>query len=587
MIRALTFVLLCLCWVACSKSGGLDASHREGDGSGGTLPEPVYDELASRTEGVAPLSVFFHADLGDGDAAREHFRVVHVEWDFGDSESGTYATGHSRNRHVGPVAAHVFETPGEYEVKSTVTYADGTTESKSVVINVQDPDEVFSGEATVCISQLGDFSGAPEGCLEVTTSNYGEIGAHVSPGTRILLRRGETWASSDAIGINVEGPGHIGSFGDGDVPVIQVEAEAFTLSSATPVAEDWRITDLRLEGVSDESIGVQFRGQADHMLMLRLQGAGLHVGFSGSSAQLAYWNATGEGSHSQHDAVAIVDCDVRNIVGGSGGNGVFLVAKRFAFLGNYFRDSTAAEHIVRLPTVLAGVIAYNDLGASAPIKHLLKLHAPNFVGEELTLGKYTERVQISDNWFFGQEEDWLVTLSPQNSDEIERLRDIIVERNEFHMTPETQVALVISSAQYVTVRNNLFYQVAGRAFSAGGGVEGHTVAGIEVYNNTCFGLPSGQARLGSIAEEVPESSIVNNLVVSFDGEPDLNGAPVLGNLATQEPVFSSAIPESPEDFVPMVESSADNAGIPVEGLKIDFFGKQRSTSAPDLGAFEN
>jgi hypothetical protein len=587
MIRTLAIVLMCLCWIACSKESNPDGSDGPVAGSGGTIAEVTYDELASRTEGVAPLSVFFHADLGQGDAAREEFRVVHVEWDFGDPDSGTYITGHSKNHHVGPVAAHVFESAGTYEVKSNITYSDGTTEMKSVVVDVDEPDEVFSGESTVCVSQGGDFSDAPEGCLEVTTSDYAELGSHVAPGTRILLRRGETWTALAPIEINVEGPGHIGSFGEGDLPVIETEAQAFLLSAANPVAEDWRVTDLRLVGTSDESVGLQLRGQADHILALRIQGDALHVGVLGSGSQLVYWNENGNGPHSQHDGVAIVECDVRNIIGGGGGNGVFLVAQRLAFLGNYFRDSTAAEHIVRLPTVLAGVIAYNDLGVPAPIKHVIKLHAPDFVGNELTAGKYTERVQISDNLFQGQDEDWLVTLSPQNSDEIERLRDIIVERNEFHTTAETQVGLHISSAQQVTVRNNLFFQVNSRAFSAQGGVEGHTVSDIDVYNNTCFGLPGGQARLGSIAEDVPESAVVNNLVVSFDQEPDLEGSSEVDNLATRDAVFTSETPQSAADFLPALESAADNTGVPLPGLTTDFFGNLRSTSTPDLGAFEN
>src|SRR3989344_3567013 len=109
---------------------------------------PLSMTTASRTSGVAPLAVFFDAvdptasGVSDLGAARP-FHELQYSWDFGDVNSGNWVTdGKPKNKATGAVAAHVFETPGDYNI--TLTISDGTqNQSYTQTITVQDPNVVF------------------------------------------------------------------------------------------------------------------------------------------------------------------------------------------------------------------------------------------------------------------------------------------------------------------------------------------------------------------------------------------------------------------------------------------------------------
>ena len=77
--------------------------------------------VSSRVSGVAPLAVFFDATGTTASSTPRPFHDLEYRWDFGDVGSGTWTTGSSagvssRNTATGPVAAHVFETPGTYTI---------------------------------------------------------------------------------------------------------------------------------------------------------------------------------------------------------------------------------------------------------------------------------------------------------------------------------------------------------------------------------------------------------------------------------------------------------------------------------------
>ena len=143
-------------------------------GGGGVITPSVS---AARTSGVAPLYVNFDATgttstlITDADPnvqrARRNQELFYAH-DFGDTGAGTWANGvqssglTSKNAGYGPVTGHVFETPGTYTVTSVIT--DGVnSETVTNTITVQDPNTVYAGAATICISHSGNFTGAPSG----------------------------------------------------------------------------------------------------------------------------------------------------------------------------------------------------------------------------------------------------------------------------------------------------------------------------------------------------------------------------------------------------------------------------------------
>jgi PKD repeat protein len=101
---------------------------------------PTASLAASRTSGETPLAVEF-----DGSGSTAVGRIVEYRWDFGDEAA--YATA------AGQTASHVYERPGEFIARLTVTDECGAVGSQSVVILVENRPPVpscrFSNDAPV------------------------------------------------------------------------------------------------------------------------------------------------------------------------------------------------------------------------------------------------------------------------------------------------------------------------------------------------------------------------------------------------------------------------------------------------------
>ena len=142
--------------------------------------------------------------------AARPFHDLLYSWDFGDPNAGTWATnGKSKNTATGAVAAHVYETPGTYNVTLTIKN-DTQTQTYNQTITVDDPNTVFAAN-TVCIAKDNlNWNGCPSGASQVTETGdvATRINAQLTAGKRrILLRRGDSWAVSIAVGIGGTGPG--------------------------------------------------------------------------------------------------------------------------------------------------------------------------------------------------------------------------------------------------------------------------------------------------------------------------------------------------------------------------------------------
>ena len=173
---------------------------------------------ASRTSGVAPLSVFFSAGLERSSATTRTFHHYEYSWNFNDADSGVWGTtGADKNTAKGPVTSHVFERGGTYNVTLAVRNSSGTIiDTETFTIDVTDPDEYYSGTNTTCITSTdnNDFTGCPSGANHVTTSNLTTITSYAGAGRRILFRRGSSWnlSSSTSFPSN-SGPVSIGAYG--------------------------------------------------------------------------------------------------------------------------------------------------------------------------------------------------------------------------------------------------------------------------------------------------------------------------------------------------------------------------------------
>ncbi len=162
-------------------------------------PSLVKARAANGTGDVcaAPCGVHFDATgtTWGGHSKVEADLDLEYRWDFGDpscSGDGLFeASGQRCNEARGFVAAHLYETPGTYSV--TLCVADGAEGAcRSTDVVVSDPDMVYPGTQTVCVSNNGDHSGCPAGARRVSSQSDFDaaLSAHLGANKRVLFHRG-------------------------------------------------------------------------------------------------------------------------------------------------------------------------------------------------------------------------------------------------------------------------------------------------------------------------------------------------------------------------------------------------------------
>ena len=172
-----------------------------------SLEVPRITLNASRTSCTAPCAIYFDTEGTVSGSVDARAKPLYT-WDFDDPTAPDWAalnastrlftdTGESSNTALDHATAHLFETPGTFDVTVNMVDPDGSTASASVTINVADPDTVFSGNDTTCISTSGNFSGCPAGADTETASAISRIAANDGTGKRVLMRRGETFTGTN------------------------------------------------------------------------------------------------------------------------------------------------------------------------------------------------------------------------------------------------------------------------------------------------------------------------------------------------------------------------------------------------------
>jgi len=582
--------------LSCSGAGGTASQGTTVAVTGAAQITPSL--AASRVSGVAPLAVFFDATGTTAASTSRPFHELEYRWSFGDAASGEWTRtpgmpNLSRNSATGPVASHLFESPGTYTVTLTVLDGSGSA-TRSVDITVADPDAEFAA-STLCVGNSQPVAGAggcPAGAAVLQSSDFAAaINGNLASRKRILFQRGDTFASSASANVRFDGPGLVGAFGSGAAPRVNLTGNnrAIQLSSgSTPTLKDWRIMDLEIDGNSGAaSIGVHAEGGIDQVTLLRLNIHHVHFGVQLSPFILDHY----AGQHRLWDQFAVVDSTIRTIIGGGGGYGLYVGAQRFTLTGNVLSDSSAAEHILRTPNIVKAVISHNDMSLPAPAKHVVKLQAHVF---NVSPTGFSEQIVMSDNKFTGGPgADWTVTLGPENAQRDEKVRQVIVERNWFAPHPGQGVALMLWT-QDVTVRNNLF-NLTGTGGS-GMVVERRGIepppANVHAYHNTFYSGASGGFRPIQFAEGAGMVAKNNLGYAPLSTSRDMvSGAATLEANTTDagillSPGFLGLAPVVPVEFVLGSPSPASNAGAAAPVFS-DFFRLSRPQgSAPDLGATE-
>jgi hypothetical protein len=578
----------------------------------------------SRTEGVAPLSVFFDAASTTATGVTNPFHELDYAWDFGDTGAGvwTYGTAStSKNVAYGPVTAHVFETPGTYTV--TLAVFDGSaTVSETVEITVTNPNTVFAGENTICFTNAStteNFIDCPSGAFRVATTTFdGAVNTYLGTGKRLLFHRGETFTSDNTTYLDQNGPWTVGAYGTGAKPIVHSTRTSgwitmISIGSGTNglFLSDGRLMDLALDAhdgtghplnvgtATTTAIGNR-TGTFDQMLILRVDCSYLNNGFSYSGSIL-------QSNDHTWDQITLQDSTTFHLEG-QGGNSAFMAAKRMAILGNSFDNDGGAEHNFRSMYWNKLVISHNRFANPNTTKANITLRAPNYneVDALVGLNAWSEYAFVSDNEMTGSGASLSVGtyVDSGQGDGDHRMRHTIFERNWWHDQPGS-TGLMNIDTDYATVRNNIFNSLGGsRAVNLSANNNPLYNAGISwVYNNSVFTTYPGDA-WGDwvplrILTNYGSATFANNLVYSPNATGNVyipsvsvpSGPVTISSNSTSTQAkgssgnpFPVSSPTLISDFIPTTGSYALNYSTTTVPVYRDFYGNLRSGRS-DIGAF--
>lgn len=466
----LAVFVLALFLVACGgDSGGDSGSGSSGDNSGdsGDANAVVLQVTASRTQGVAPLSVFF--DL-TGSTFPDDTSIIRSTalWDFNDPSSG------EQNQANGFVAGHVFNEPGTYNVSLQFYDPDGNRQDESLTIEVTE----FSGN-TYYVANNGsnDNPGTIDAPLE---SLEFAIDTYAQQNNRILFRRGDTFELF-TIAINRDGPVILKSYSDPNAPSDVKPVIYSTADDSTGwyffnlEVDDWRIMDLhfRAAGPDTELPAPRYPGAisinsfSHHVLLQDLEISNVHtgVGLSGyyhtlHNSRMHTLGRTGVWSSYYNE-------EERNHNEGH------------SFIGNSVSDfdSDHREHVVRLQGINKAFLAHNDFRADDTKTNVQVRGDSQYVV------------------LFRNVLDRTTGFQPQNNAREEYVHHCLADSNLFvardysyvadNNHPDVSYAVEVAGDQ-IMFRNNIIY-----GYGTGFILEKHPIVGhsedIYLYNNTVIG----------------------------------------------------------------------------------------------------
>jgi hypothetical protein len=557
---------------------------------------------ASRITGVAPLGVHFDASATTSDAATYPFHEVDFYWTFDDPTAGTWTyTGKSKNADIGPIVAHVFETPGTYTVTLACRDSGGASATETQDITVTDPDTVFSGTNTICVNKVGDsdFTGKPTGASEVNQNTWATIVGYCAAGKRVLLKRGSTWtAASTTCYLDNTGPGILGAYpigGAGAKPIIDVSATAYPLILGYNAdTSDWRIMDLEFHSDGGEGI-MLYNYEVTDIAHVRLVLTGCDKSFC------AHWGTFT--ADSLHENIFYYECDSQGLIG-STCYSFYGIVTNSAFLGNYFRHEVASNsgHTIRTTHSYKCVWAHNDLGGSGSTdygEHAMKIHACNWAGEYgYPAGTYGGKHCVIDNVFRANLSRVVTSFRSQNDGQDERETDILCDGNYFLSGTGQSVTYILSGATRTTIRNNIFVKTSGNDDGEFWPVmlEKHYPSSPDptdfwVYNNCLYCSTSGAVvYLGYNANNYSGFIARNNIICAPNSSSRAvnNGSCTASNniVGTTDPGWSTYPPTTAAQFAIKSDSAARNAGYTVSVFRDFAWAVRKQETEWDEGAYE-
>ncbi|MGM9427135.1 PKD domain-containing protein [Hydrogenophaga sp. MI9] len=436
------------------------ASQTRAPDLGQTSTTVVAQLEATRLSGPAPLAVQFDASGTTSSLSSQHpFHQVRYAFNFGDDQGLSWpVSGLPKNTQSGgPLAAHVYDLPGTYQVRVRATDQAGGYSERSVTVEVTDPNAVYTGTGTICVSTAANFSGCPAGASQ---SRALPSSATYS-GHRVLLRRGETF---DTINIphgsqNVQ----VGAFGTGAKPRVSSVLVGVLNPPNSSFPRDITIMDLdvlqRFEQFVTMSRLLLYRNTFE---VPTGEFIPAQINIASALAYIVQNHTLAANQYFQPRELFVVE----NMVRGSTANPLVNMAgegSRFVLMGNDM--GTAQQHTVRIWEMHKGFIAHNALRgrSSDGIRVSLKVHSGG-------LGDYNDNYAISGSVYASRQiviannrlgdptdnNSFTGGASPQNNTDSSRegLEDVVLESNVFYRGPNTNTEFILMGRR-MTARGNI------------------------------------------------------------------------------------------------------------------------------------
>ena len=416
---------------------------------------------ATQLSGTAPLAVLFDASGTTAAAGVLPFHQVTYSFEFGDERGQTWpVSGLPKNRQRGgPLAAHVFDAPGTYVVSVRAQAPDGTSSNATVAVTVQDPNVVYAGRATVCVSTSNTFTGCPTGAARQTSI------PNPLSGKRVLLRRGESFEGINPR--NTDSGFQIGAFGEGPKPAVTGVSTGM-IAAVASWASNFTVMDLEIGtgGVNIDATTSRFLlyrndikspGQLESMVNVGTAAGYYQSHNSGPVPGSIYWPRE----------VFLVENDIQGRVDATRRPNLVVMGffYKSALMGNTIDRAT--EHSLRVWAASKLVISHNRIGGNhyAPsipgIRSAVKIHSGGVQAFTSTIATSlqpaTSQVILANNdigstTFQGS---WLTGIAPQNADRgtVEGIEDFVAEANRFIRGPHTSSEMQVRGKR-VTARGN-------------------------------------------------------------------------------------------------------------------------------------
>lgn len=559
--------------------------------------------VASRTSGVAPLAVFFDATASTSTGTTRPFHDLEFRWAFDSTgvapttfwNTGSRPGASAKNLASGPIAAHVFETPGTYTIALTITDGTTTITNNCATITVQDPNTVYSGANTTCVASgstpVAGVGGCPSGAAVANNSDFdAALASFFGPGKRVLFKGGDTFTASVHTTFGGSGPAQVGSYGGGRA-IINGSPGASGFFFVALTASDLRITDLEFDGsATTGQRWMSFQNTAWNNVLLLNNYAHGYANFLNG---VDWASSGGFGFYVFGNRLETPDptstTDLTLVSQGS----------IIAIVGNNYSMDGIGQQVLRINHSDRFVISDNTVSGAAGVpgnqKETIAVRSSNTVSSNFGVIS-SNRVSVGPGY---------VGIFSSSANTNLGVFDVIIEKNYiFGANSGLETNGIQTNSIRTTVRNNIIDgtdpdMTIGVLLRGTNGGFSIPSTDVKVYNNSFYSAKAAGTFTGvavdtdvSTGNEV-KNNIVYTSVITGTAIRDTGGVATKSNntgdvsvapgVVTLNPNWTITVPMTPlTNFQPSAGSYAIDKGAIVPVFS-DFFGASR-TGLYDLGA---